>query len=131
MTDATGLTRSRRTTRREDLLDDLDEDDPIPFVPTQPERLPDLTEDGIPGSRRLSDLVRRIAEDAMARGLLEVDPEIPIDYRRVICLTDGSRIDVQLTRLLPCPSCKRTHGRSGQVTCPNESRGEAAEVTRP
>ncbi len=122
-------TRFHRVTRRE-TPSPIDEGTPIPFAPTRSEQPPDA-EDGIPGSRRLSDLVLRIAEDAVARGLLEVDPEIPIDYRRVICLTDGSRIDVHLTRLLPCPSCRRTHGRSGQVTCPNVSRGEAVEVTRP
>lgn len=72
--------------------------------------------DGTPGTAELGELVLRIAEDAMARGLLEVDPVIPIDYRRVICLTDGSRVSVQMTRLLPC-ACGKVHSRERQGMC--------------
>lgn len=76
--------------------------------------------DSAPGTDELSELILRIARDALARGLLEVDPVIPIDYRRVICLTDGSRVDVQMTRLLPC-ACGRVHGRGSQEECRREA----------
>jgi hypothetical protein len=80
--------------------------------------------DRAPGSAELRDLVCEVAEDALLRGLVEIDPVIPIDYRRVICLSDGSRVDVRLTRLLPC-ACGRVHGRDGSASCAAESAQSA------
>lgn len=77
---------------------------------------PSDPDDGVPGSAQLSQLVLRIAEDALARGLVGMDPVIPIDYRRILCLSDGSRVEIRMTRLPICP-CGRVHNPEGAMAC--------------
>jgi hypothetical protein len=90
-------------------------------TPPEIEETDEETDDVAPGTDELGELLLRITRDAVERGLLEVDPAEPIDYRRVICLTDGTRVDVQMARILPC-TCGRIHGRGREKTCEENLR---------
>jgi hypothetical protein len=57
------------------------------------------------------ELLRDVVNDAISRGVLDPDPIVPLNFRRVICLPDGSRVDVQIARLTKCGGCGRIHGR--------------------
>ena len=56
-------------------------------------------------------LLRDVVDDAISRGALDPCPIVPLNFRRVICLPDGSRVDVQIARLTKCDGCGRIHGR--------------------
>ncbi len=80
--------------------------------------------DESPGSIRLAEIVMRVTRDAIERGLLDVDPAPPLDYRRVLCLTDGSRVDIRVTRRLRC-ACGRMHALEDPAPCASSSPAEA------
>lgn len=81
--------------------------------------------DEAPGSIRLAGLVMAVAEEAIDLGLVDVDPIVPLDYRRILCLTDGSRIDIRMIRLPRC-MCGGAHARGGATPCASVSRVEKA-----
>lgn len=69
----------------------------------------------------LDEVMRGLVDDAISRGLLDDQPIVPINYRRVICLPDGSRVDVQIARLVSCEACGKIHGRDSRG-CPRGSQ---------
>ena len=77
------------------------------------------------GSIRLAGLVVRVAEEAVERGLVDVDPTAPLDYRRVLCLNDGSQVHIRMARLTRCASCERVHERTA-APCASDYPGTGA-----